>query len=80
MRRVRLPGLGPAAPDPELRARVAAAEEAADAAAAQEESIARKVDAYVRVMKGHGLTVKDLAALRRRLQAGGGAHRAGGLR
>lgn len=80
MRRVRLAGFGPAAPDPELRARVAAAEEAADAAAAQEESIDRKVDAYVRVMKGHGLTVKDLAALRRRLQAGGGAHRAGGLR
>lgn len=78
MRKMRLPGFGPAAPDPELRARVAAAEEAAEAAAAQEESIDRKVDAYVRVMKAHGLTVKDPAGLRRRLQAGGGTNRTGG--
>jgi hypothetical protein len=70
VRKVRFPGLGPAAPDPELRARVAAAEQAADAAAAQEETIARKVDVYVTVMKAHGLTVKDPALLRRRLQAG----------
>lgn len=58
------------APDPDMRVRVAAAEEAAAAAAAQEESIDRKVDVYVRVMKAHGLTVKDPAALRRRLQSG----------
>ncbi|HQW74565.1 MAG TPA: hypothetical protein PLN51_13265, partial [Ornithinibacter sp.] len=61
-----------------MRAKVAAAEQAAEDAAAQEESIDRKVDAYVRVMKAHGLTVKDPAALRRRLQAGGGANRTGG--
>ena len=66
------------APDPDMRAKVAAAEQAAEDAAAQEESIDRKVDAYVRVMKDHGLTVKDPAALRRRLQAGGGANRTGG--
>jgi len=66
------------APDPDMRAKVAAAEQAAEDAAAQEESIDRKVDAYVRVMKAHGLTVKDPAALRRRLQAGGGANRTGG--
>jgi len=53
-----------------MRAKVAAAEQAAEDAAAQEESIDRKVEAYVTVMKAHGLTVKDPAALRRRLQAG----------
>jgi hypothetical protein len=55
-------------PDPEMRARVAAAEEVADAAAAKEDTIDRKVHAFVTVMKAHGLTVKDLEVLRRRLQ------------
>ena len=60
--------LGMGEPDPEMRARVSDAEQLADAAAAQEATIDRKVHAFVTVMKAHGLTVKDLDVLRRRLQ------------
>lgn len=55
-------------PDPEMRARVSAAEQLADAAAAREPTIDRKVHAFVTVMQAQGLTVKDLDVLRRRLQ------------
>lgn len=68
MRKLKLTKLGVGVPDPELRARVAAAELLADAAAAKEDSIDRKVLAFVTVMQAHGLTVKDLEVLRRRLQ------------
>lgn len=68
VRKLRFTGFGLATPDAELRARVAAAERLADAAAAKETTIDRKVDAFVRVMKAQGLTVKDLEVLRRRLQ------------
>jgi len=64
----RFTAFGTAEPDPEMRARVAAAEQLADAAAAQEATIDRKVHAFVTVMQAHGLTVKDLDVLRRRLQ------------
>ena len=57
-----------ARPDPEMRARVAAAEQLADAAAAREDTIDRKVEVFVGVMKAHGLTVTSLEVLRRRLQ------------
>lgn len=65
---MRLPTFGVPEPDPELRGRVEAAERAAEAAAAREQTIDRKIDVYVRVMKAHGLTVKDLGVLRRKLQ------------
>lgn len=68
VRKVRFTAFGMAEPDPEMRARVAAAEQLADAAAAREDTIDRKVHAFVTVMQGHGLTVKDLDVLRRRLQ------------
>ena len=60
--------LGLGEPDPEMRARVSAAEHLADAAAAREPTIDRKVHAFVTVMQAQGLTVKDLDVLRRRLQ------------
>ena len=60
--------LGMGEPDPEMRARVSAAEHLADAAAAREPPIDRKVHAFVTVMQAQGLTVKDLDVLRRRLQ------------
>lgn len=68
MRKVRFPTFGVAEPDAEMRARVAAAEHVADEAAAKEDSIDRKVHAFVTVMKAHGLTVTNLEVLRRRLQ------------
>ena len=71
MRKLKLTKLGVGVPDPEMRARVAAAEQLADAAAANEDSIDRKVHAFVTVMQAHGLTVKDLEVLRRRLQGSG---------
>ena len=61
--------LGMGEPDPEMRARVSAAEQLADAAAAREPTIDRKVHAFVTVMQAQGLTVKDLDVLRRRLQS-----------
>ena len=71
MRRLKLTKLATGAPDAEMRARVAAAEQLADAAAAKEDSIDRKVHAFVTVMQAQGLTVKDLEVLRRRLQGSG---------
>jgi hypothetical protein len=68
VRKVRFTAFGMTEPDPEMRARVSAAEQAADAAAAKEDTIDRKVHAFVTVMQAHGLTVKDLEVLRRRLQ------------
>ena len=68
VRKLRFTGFGLTPPDAELRARVAAAEQLADAAAARETTIDRKVAAFVTVMKSHDLTVKDLEVLRRRLQ------------
>lgn len=68
MRKVRFTNFGLAPQDPELRAKVAAAELVAEAAAAKEDGIDRKVHAFVTVMKAHGLTVTNLEVLRRRLQ------------
>lgn len=59
---------GMAAFEKQIQAKMAAAEKAANEAAAKEDTLDRKVDAFVRVLQRHGIKDVNRAEVRRQFE------------